>query len=72
MKRVTRVYGWSASTQEVDDWIFNDIADAFVNDDEMRRFFEQNNPHALEEIARRPLKQTSAASGTLILMSSKR
>jgi cobaltochelatase CobN len=56
MKRVTRVYGWSASTQEVDDWIFNDIADAFVNNDEMRRFFEQNNPHALEEIARRLLE----------------
>jgi cobaltochelatase CobN len=56
MKRVTRVYGWSASTQEVDDWIFNDIADTFVNNEEMRQFFEQNNPHALEEIARRLLE----------------
>ena len=56
MKRVTRVYGWSASTQEVDDWIFNDIADTFVNNDEMREFFEENNPHALEEIARRLLE----------------
>jgi cobaltochelatase CobN len=56
MKRVTRVYGWSASTQEVDDWIFNDIADTFVNDREMRQFFEENNPHALEEISRRLLE----------------
>ncbi|MFA4859754.1 cobaltochelatase subunit CobN [Methanoregula sp.] len=56
MKRVTRVYGWSASTQEVDDWIFNDIADTFVNNEEMREFFEENNPHALEEIARRLLE----------------
>ena len=56
MKRVTRVYGWSASTQEVDDWIFNDIASTFVNDDEMRRFFEEKNPYALEEIARRLLE----------------
>lgn len=56
MKRVTRVYGWSASTQEVDDWIFNDIADTFVNDQEMRQFFEENNPHALEEISRRLLE----------------
>ncbi|AGB01904.1 cobaltochelatase subunit CobN [Methanoregula formicica] len=56
MKRVTRVYGWSASTQEVDDWIFNDIADTFVNNEEMRDFFEQNNPYALEEIARRLLE----------------
>nr|WP_319376589.1 cobaltochelatase subunit CobN [uncultured Methanoregula sp.] len=56
MKRVTRVYGWSASTQEVDDWIFNEIADTFVNSGEMREFFEENNPHALEEIARRLLE----------------
>jgi len=56
MKRVTRVYGWSASTQEVDDWIFNDMADTFVNNDEMREFFQENNPHALEEIARRLLE----------------
>lgn len=56
MKRVTRVYGWEASTQEVDDWIFDDIAETFVNNDEMRQFFEENNPHALEEIARRLLE----------------
>ena len=56
MKRVTRVYGWEASTQEVDDWIFDDIAKTFVNDEEMRKFFEENNPYALEEIARRLLE----------------
>lgn len=56
MKRVTRVYGWEASTQEVDDWIFDDITETFVNDDEMRQFFEENNPYALEEIARRLLE----------------
>jgi len=56
MKRVTRVYGWSASTQEVDDWIFDDIATTFVNNDEMRNFFEKNNPYALEEISRRLLE----------------
>jgi len=59
MKRVTRVYGWEASTQEVDDWIFDDIAGTFVNNDEMRQFFEENNPHALEEIARRLLEAQS-------------
>jgi cobaltochelatase CobN len=40
----------------VDDWIFNDMADTFVNNDEMREFFQENNPHALEEIARRLLE----------------
>ncbi|MDD1727547.1 MAG: cobaltochelatase subunit CobN, partial [Methanospirillum sp.] len=56
MKRVTRVYGWEAATGEVDDWIFDDIANTFVNDEEMRQFFEDNNPYALEEIARRLLE----------------
>ena len=58
-KRVTRVYGWEASTQEVDDWVFDDITKTFVLDDEMRQFFEENNPYALEEIARRLLEAES-------------
>ncbi len=55
-KRIGRVYGWEATTQEVDDWIFDDIARTFVLDKEMREFFEENNPWALEEIGRRLLE----------------
>ncbi|MEA1866154.1 MAG: cobaltochelatase subunit CobN [Euryarchaeota archaeon] len=55
-KRVGRVYGWEATTQEVDDWIFDDITKTFILDDEMRKFFEENNPWALEEIGRRLLE----------------
>jgi len=55
-KRIGRVYGWEATTQEVDDWIFDDITKTFVLDDEMRKFFEENNPWALEEIGRRLLE----------------
>lgn len=58
-KRVGRIYGWEASTQEVDDWIFDDITKAFVLDEEMRRFFEENNPYALEEMSRRLLEAQS-------------
>lgn len=56
MKRISRVYGWQATTQEVDDWVFDDITKTFVNDPEMRKFFQENNPWALEEIARRMLE----------------
>jgi len=56
MKNITRIYGWEATTQEVDDWIFDDIASTFVNNSEMRQFFEDNNPYALEEISRRLLE----------------
>jgi cobaltochelatase CobN len=53
---VGRVYGWEATTEEVDDWIFDDIARTFILDDEMRKFFEENNPWAMEEIGRRLLE----------------
>ncbi|MGC9142120.1 MAG: cobaltochelatase subunit CobN [Caldimicrobium sp.] len=55
-KRVGRVYGWEATTREVDDWIFDDIARTFVINEENRNFFKENNPWALEEIARRLLE----------------
>jgi cobaltochelatase CobN len=55
-KRVGRVFGWEATTQEVDDWIFDDIAKAFMLDPENREFFQKNNPWALEEIGRRLLE----------------
>lgn len=52
-KRISRVYGWKATTGEVDHWILDDVARTFLLDDENREFFRQNNPWALEEIARR-------------------
>ncbi len=55
-KRVGRVYGWEAATQEVDDWIFDEVAETFVNDPQMRDFFAEKNPYALEEMARRLLE----------------
>lgn len=55
-KRVGRVYGWEATTGEVDDWVFDDIAKTFLLDDENRKFFQENNPWALEEIGRRLLE----------------
>ena len=58
-KRVGRVYGWEATTREVDDWIFNDITKTFVLNEENRKFFEENNPWALEEIGRRLLEAES-------------
>jgi len=55
-KRIGRVYGWEATTKEVDDWIFDDIARTFILNKEMREFFQENNPWALEEIGRRLLE----------------
>ncbi|MCX8118451.1 MAG: cobaltochelatase subunit CobN [Desulfobacterota bacterium] len=52
-KRIGRLYGWQATSRAVDGAIFDDVARTFLMDEENRRFFEQNNPWALEEIARR-------------------
>ena len=55
-KRIGRVYGWEATTEEVDDWIFDDIAKIFLMDEKNKEFFKENNPWALEEITRRLLE----------------
>ena len=55
-ERIGRVYGWEATTQEVDDWIFDEIAKTFVMNEENKQFFKENNPWALEEITRRLLE----------------
>jgi len=52
-KRIGRIYGWEATTKEVDDWIFDEIARTFLMNEENKKFFEEHNPWALEEIARR-------------------
>jgi cobaltochelatase CobN len=58
-KRIGRVYGFAATTNEVDDWIFDEIAETFVLDEEMRRWFQEVNPWALEEVGRRLLEAAS-------------
>ncbi|GBF36509.1 cobaltochelatase subunit CobN [Methanofervidicoccus abyssi] len=55
-KRIGRVFGWSATTKEVDSWIFDGIYSTFIKDEKNREFFKRNNPYALEEIGRRLLE----------------
>ena len=55
-KRIGRVYGFGATTGKVDNWIFDKVAETFVLDEEMKKWFEEVNPWALEEIGRRLLE----------------
>lgn len=55
-KRIAHVYGWEATTGEVADWVFDDLAKTYVLDEAMREWFEENNPWAMEEINRRLLE----------------
>jgi cobaltochelatase CobN len=55
-RRAGRVYGWEATTGEVDDWIFDEIARTFFLDGKNREFFREHNVWALEEMGRRLLE----------------
>lgn len=55
-KRIGRVYGWEATTKQVDDWVFDDITRTYILDEEMRKWFAEKNPWALEEMSRRLLE----------------
>ncbi len=57
--RTNHMYGWQATTRQVDNWVFDGIAEKFLLNKENRKFFEENNPWALEEIARRLLEAES-------------
>lgn len=50
------VYGWDATSDVVDDWIFDELTKKHVLDPDMRAFYKENNPWALEELARRFLE----------------
>lgn len=52
-RKILHLYGWSATTRLVEDWVFDEIAEKYVLNEEMRRFFMEHNVYALEEIARR-------------------
>jgi len=55
-RRAGRVFGWDATTGEVDDRIFDGIAKTFLIDPENREFFREHNIFAMEEMARRLLE----------------
>ena len=52
-RRILHVYGWGSTTGLVEDWVYTRIAETYILDEEMRRWFEKHNPWAAEEIARR-------------------
>ena len=52
-KRVGRLYGWQATARTVDQSIFDDVTRTFLMDAENRRFFQEQNPWAMEEMGRR-------------------
>jgi magnesium chelatase subunit H len=57
--RVSNTYGWSATADAVEGWVYEDVAETFLLDEEMRARMAKANPHATAGIARRLLEANS-------------
>jgi len=53
---VDYLFGYDATAQVVEDWMYRKVTDAYVADPANRKFFEQSNPWALRSIAERLLE----------------
>jgi cobaltochelatase CobN len=47
------LFGYDATAQVVEDWMYERVAQAYVLDPEVRKFFEEKNPWALRSIVER-------------------
>ncbi len=56
MGAVQRLYGWQITSKDVDDEVFNGITREYVMNKEVRDFFTENNPFAIEDLERRLLE----------------
>jgi len=54
--QVTNTLGWSATTGQVDDWVYQRISETFVLDEEMRKRLAELNPTASSRMANRLLE----------------
>jgi magnesium chelatase subunit H len=54
--QVTNTLGWSATTRQVDPWIYQQISETYVLDDAMRRRMAELNPIASSRMAKRLLE----------------
>ena len=55
-KYVDHIFQWDATSDIIEDWMYQGIAEKYVFDEDMREFFRKNNPYALMNIAERLLE----------------
>ncbi len=53
---VTNTFGWSATTDAVDDWIYTEVAQTFALDQAMLERLRTLNPHSAHSLVRRLLE----------------
>ncbi|MCW2277057.1 magnesium chelatase subunit H [Heliophilum fasciatum] len=57
--RVDNTFGWSATTEAVDNWVYDEITEVYITDEEMRQRLQELNAHALRGIVSRLLEANS-------------
>lgn len=55
-KKVERLFGWDATAVTMDDWMYDDLADAFVRDADVEQWLDEVNPAAKFTIIERLLE----------------
>ena len=53
---VDYMFGYDATAQVIEDWMYEDVTESYVLDPETQRFFQQSNPWALKGIVERLLE----------------
>jgi magnesium chelatase subunit H len=54
--RVTNTFGWSATADAVDDWVYDEVAETFVLDKQMLERLRALNPHSARALVGRLLE----------------
>jgi len=55
-KYIDHIFFWEATSQIIEDWMFEEVAETYVFSEEMREFFEEHNPYALMNIIEKLLE----------------
>jgi cobaltochelatase CobN len=53
------VLGWDATTDVIDDWMYDSIAEQYALDKEMQKWMKEVNPYALQNILDKLLEAIS-------------
>jgi cobaltochelatase CobN len=58
------VFGWDATSNVIDDWMYESIAATYLLDNDIRDWIKETNPWALHSISERLLEAEKGACGT--------
>lgn len=53
------VFGWDATSEIIEDWMYSEISETYVENDELREWIQEKNPHALLNITEKLLEAES-------------